>query len=954
MPEPAPHGIRYRFGPFELNSAEESLSRNGVRVKVQDLPFRLLVMLLERPGEIVTREEVRQRLWTDNTFVEFDNSLGVAIRKVRDSLDDDADAPRFLETIPRRGYRFIAPVSVVEVEKPKQASPSAGAVSSVAASSVPPSSVPASEHAASHSSTLRIGLGVAVIFAILGLVTFIRPRLKGRTPKGEPASASAATVTPRRSVAVLGFRNASGQKDSAWLSTALSEMLSRELGAGDQLRLVSGEDVANLGHKTDWTISGRLTPDTTSRLGATLASDLLVTGSYTVIGAGKSEKVRLDARVQDSRSGHILSEAAGRSSLQEVLPLVSEIGSKLRGDLALPAVTGDEFAGVRASVSSNLDAERLYSLGLEKMRSYDAVTARGLFEQAVKLDPQFPMAHWALANALSFLDDDKNASKEARLAFDGSAHLPEQERLLIEGFYYETQSDWKKAMSVYRSLHALFPDSLDYGFRLARAQWSGGEAVAARDSIHRLRQLPVSVSSDPRIDLWEARVTTSVDRNRSVELAQTSARKAQALGLDLIYAHARLEECRDSGWAGRPQEALTACHEAKSVFLKAGDRPQVALSLWQIADRFSEQSEYPQALQSYNEALTLMRAVGNRRGSAGVLNNMALIYEAQGDLAKAGKFYEEAASIDREVGEISNLTTTMLNIASVHGKSGDLLGALKIANESLTIARTSANEGFIAESLNGVADLERQSGDLKEAQSHAQESSDMERKIGDTPSLKRSLSTLGGVLAAQDNSTEASKQYKEGEELSRKSNALADVADFQLSLAELALDKRQASEAEALLGEALKEFTAEKLAGEILPVQIALARALLLQGKIAAASNLAAEAAMTARLAPNYPLLLDLLTVKTQIESAGGKNSGALLASDLAHLRLRIAEAYKKGYFQAAATAQVALLEIECRQMPEVAQSRLTKLEESCRDRGYIAIANSASAVGATIKARTS
>src|ERR1700722_2142879 len=187
VPERTTHGIRYRFGPFELNSAEESLSRNGVRVKVQDLPFRLLVMLLERPGEIVTREQVRQRLWTDNTFVEFDNSLGVAIRKVRDSLDDDADAPRFLETIPRRGYRFIAPVSVVEVEKPKQASPSAGAVSSVAASSVPPSSVPASEHAASHSSALRIGLGVAVIFAILGLVTFIRPRLKGRTPKGEPA-----------------------------------------------------------------------------------------------------------------------------------------------------------------------------------------------------------------------------------------------------------------------------------------------------------------------------------------------------------------------------------------------------------------------------------------------------------------------------------------------------------------------------------------------------------------------------------------------------------------------------------------------------------------------------------------------------------------------------------------------------------------------------------------------
>src|SRR5271165_6019931 len=114
MPGKASTATRYRFGPFELNTGEGLLARNGARVKVQDLPYRLLVMLLERPGEIVTREEVRQRLWPENTFVEFDNSLGVAIRKVRDALNDDAEAPRYVETIPRRGYRFVAPVTVLE------------------------------------------------------------------------------------------------------------------------------------------------------------------------------------------------------------------------------------------------------------------------------------------------------------------------------------------------------------------------------------------------------------------------------------------------------------------------------------------------------------------------------------------------------------------------------------------------------------------------------------------------------------------------------------------------------------------------------------------------------------------------------------------------------------------------------------------------------------------------
>src|SRR6202142_2323774 len=121
MPGLSPKGIRYRFGPFELNTGAELLSRNSTRVKVQDLPYRLLVMLVERPGEIVTREEVRQRLWPENTFVEFDNSLGVAIRKVRDSLSDDAETPRYVETVPRRGYRFVAPVTVLGSETPIQA-----------------------------------------------------------------------------------------------------------------------------------------------------------------------------------------------------------------------------------------------------------------------------------------------------------------------------------------------------------------------------------------------------------------------------------------------------------------------------------------------------------------------------------------------------------------------------------------------------------------------------------------------------------------------------------------------------------------------------------------------------------------------------------------------------------------------------------------------------------------
>jgi ATP/maltotriose-dependent transcriptional regulator MalT len=222
----------------------------------------------------------------------------------------------------------------------------------------------------------------------------------------------------------------------------------------------------------------------------------------------------------------------------------------------------------------------------------------------------------------------------------------------------------------------------------------------------------------------------------------------------------------------------------------------------------------------------------------------------------------------------------MGNIASIRSKSGDLTGALKIANESLSIARTSSTEGAIAESLSTVAAVEQMSGDLKQAQTHAQESLDMERKIGDVPSLETALSSLGDTFAAQGNLGEARKYYDEALDLARKSNANGTVAEFQHSLAELSLDQGHAGEAETLLIQALKEFEAEQAMGKVLPVQIALARTLLREGKIAEARNLATDAAKTARIAPDYPFLLDLSALRAQVDAAGGKSSAAKLATE--------------------------------------------------------------------------
>src|SRR5271155_3180232 len=114
MQVPAPAPARFRVGEFEVDLRSGELRRKGDKIKLQERPFQILAALLARPGEVVTREEIRQKLWPTNTFVDFEHSINTAVKKLREALGDDAENPRFIETLPRRGYRLIAPVEIVE------------------------------------------------------------------------------------------------------------------------------------------------------------------------------------------------------------------------------------------------------------------------------------------------------------------------------------------------------------------------------------------------------------------------------------------------------------------------------------------------------------------------------------------------------------------------------------------------------------------------------------------------------------------------------------------------------------------------------------------------------------------------------------------------------------------------------------------------------------------------
>src|SRR5262249_5712089 len=182
----------FRFGLFEADPDSGELLKQGEHLRLQDQPFRMLILLLERPGEVISREELREKLWPENTFVEFDNGLNVAVKKIRDALGDSAENPRFVETIPRRGYRFIAPVSI-RVKEDARPSPQP----------------PAPRDSRSTYARLRwryLGWAAGLlVIAVASAMIFSRINLRNASNPPPAPTAVGNTVTPRRIVAVLEF-----------------------------------------------------------------------------------------------------------------------------------------------------------------------------------------------------------------------------------------------------------------------------------------------------------------------------------------------------------------------------------------------------------------------------------------------------------------------------------------------------------------------------------------------------------------------------------------------------------------------------------------------------------------------------------------------------------------------------------------------------------------------------
>jgi len=929
----------FRFGLFEADLENARLTRKGVRIRLQEQPFRILGMLLDRAGQIVTREELRKDLWPTGTYVDFDGSLNAALKRLRAALDDDADNPRFIETVPKRGYRFIAPVTAEN--SPLMAESGIPASIAQAAAIAEPS---ASRHTLPSYSSRRWLASITAVAVVLAAVAFFVFRRRAAVPSTSSAEANVDAGAIGRSVAVLGFQNATGRSSDAWLSTALAEMLRTELGAGGKLRVVSGENVAQFRISSPWSETDSLSQQTASRIGKALNSDLLVLGSFATQGGPQDGSVRVDFRLQDARTGAMLYQGAETGSEKQFFGLVAKVGVALRERLGLPVITESEEAGVVSSLPSDPDANRFYSLGLEKLRDADVAAAKDLFLQAEKLAPRFPLVHLMLFRAWGSLGYDQKASAEIKTAYQLSAGLPETDKLQVEGAYFESLKNLDKAASAYRALYTLYPDSVDYAEQFIVVLNAAGRREEALAVIQQLRKLSPPASEDPRIDFWQAQLISYSKGSDAQPFFEKASAEAASRGQRLLYARFRLDQCINLVYGDHPQGAVAYCQEAYDIFMAAGNRLYAADALRTMGDRRGAKGDLGGAREFYNRALAILGQLGEHEKTGVVLNNMAITYENQGETEQAEKLFRQAAQAWKECGDTLNEAVAMGNLADIFVSRGELRRAEEQYQRTRKQIELTDSNG-VAYELYSIAVVRLYQGDIAGANQYAIQALSMSQARRETTGTAQANAVLGDIRLAQDDLNGARQNYQQALDLRRQMGNNGGIAENQAALADVSIEEGKFSEAEQALKKSLAEFQSESVQMDELEAETDLSRVLLHEGKVAEARKEISDALALTRPIGDPALKLPAAIMDARIEGAE-ISSHAKSKPDLSDPRRKLqnvlSSARQLGYYEIECDARLALAELDLRTAPAAARTQLALLAEQAHDRGLNLVSSKA------------
>ena len=428
------HTSVVRFGVYEIALQSGELRKAGVRIRVQQQPLRLLEILLEDPGEIVTREELRSRIWPNESFGDFDQAVNVAVAKLRGALGDSADNPRYIETLPRRGYRFIADVAVVNrpTDKLELGHEVAAAATGEDAPLVLGGKVPPSKRPPRHDRRKILGLSVlGVIFVVvLSAWAFL---WRNHVPAGSfPSSpANHHSSSPVRSIAVLPLENLSSDSQD-YFADGMTDELITNLAQITALRVISRTSI----------MPYKGVRKSLPHIARELNVDVVVEGA--VVRSGN--QVRITAQlIQAPTDTHLWAQSYD-GDVRDTLALQKKVAREIAEQIRIK-LTPQEEAVLKNVKEVSPEAYENY---LKGQYSWNKRTADGMkkanyyFKQAIETDPNYSLPHTGLANIYQLSDHPQLARQEVQKALDLDDQSAEAHNSLASLLYLFNR-DWEGA-----------------------------------------------------------------------------------------------------------------------------------------------------------------------------------------------------------------------------------------------------------------------------------------------------------------------------------------------------------------------------------------------------------------------------------------------------------------------------------------------------------------------------
>jgi TolB-like protein/DNA-binding winged helix-turn-helix (wHTH) protein/Tfp pilus assembly protein PilF len=510
MAQPAPARSKVQFGPFTADLRSGELRKYGIRVKLQDRPFQILIMLLERPGQVVTREDIRTRLWPDGRFVDFDSNISSSVGKLRAALGDSAAAPRYIETVGRHGYRFIAELA------PAKVSP---ALVELPAPATQPG--PDESHLPASPAVRRPWL-VLVAMSLIGVALLAYLQWSRARVRPQPGG--------KLMLAVLPFTNLTGDPAQEYISDGFTEGVIARLGRLDPQHFGVIARTSVMPYQGG---KQRLMD-----IGRELGVQYVLEGS---VGRSADEvQVRAQLnRVKDHT--HLWAREYDRPA-SGLLDLQSEIAEDIAHQLQAARGGGDLPAVQRMSTASNYEAYDLYLRGLyfwDKRTKEGFQQAIEYFQQAIAVDPNYAQAYAGLADtyalmsnyffgsAEEFMPKARSAALRALQLDDNLAEAHTALALIYESYDWDwsgAEKEFRRAIELnpnYATAHHWYSEFLTFQGRF-------DDALAESDQARKLDPLSLIIAADHAATLYFA---------RRYDPAIAEFRAVQAIEPDFPRAH---------------------------------------------------------------------------------------------------------------------------------------------------------------------------------------------------------------------------------------------------------------------------------------------------------------------------------------------------------------------------------------------------------------------------------